>query len=176
MSDIAAPVAEQNYIPTSQDDLPIKDDINPVSFVRQTFGEAKPKYYVMMVGGGVPTRAHRSRFWAEQEAKRLAGQHPDKVFHVLKVKSTFESKLQDIAAAEARTNLKIGQMVRIGKFHFRNPNELGEIVGFTPVGAIDVRLQNGKTFPFAPTSFRPLHTPDVGTIDEAHSVLEGVEE
>jgi hypothetical protein len=66
--------------------LPIKDDINPVSFVKQTFGEAKPKYYVMMVGGGVPTRPHRSRWWAEQEAKRLAAKFPDKVFHVLKVK------------------------------------------------------------------------------------------
>jgi hypothetical protein len=166
MSDIEAPVAEQKYIPTNEADLPIKDDINPVSFVKQTFGEAKPKYYVMMVGGGVPTRPHRSRWWAEQEAKRLAAQFPDKVFHVLKVKSTFESKTQDIKAAEARLNLKIGQMVRIGKFHFRNANELGEIVGFTPVGAVDVRLQSGQTFPFAPTSFRPLNTPDVGTIEE----------
>jgi hypothetical protein len=161
-----------DYIPTNQaDEMPIKDDIAPQMVqVRQTYGEAKAKYYVMMVGGGVPTRPHSSRFWAEKEAQRLAAVHPDKVFHVLKVKSTFEARSRELAEIEARANLKLGQRVRVNKSHFRNAGETGEVTGFTPIGSVTVLLESGESWAFAPTSLKPLDPATVGTMVSAEGV------
>lgn len=146
---------------TTEIALPIKDDI-AVAKVRQTFGEAKPRYYVMMVGGGVPTRPHGSRFYAEKEAKRLAVEHPDQTFHVLKVKSSFQSKTADNENALALANLKLGQFVVISPNHFRFANATGEVIGFTPVGAVEVRLDSGETRAFAPKSV--LYGPAVNSL------------
>lgn len=134
--------------------LPIKDDINPAALasVKQTYGEAKPRYYVMMVGGGVPTRPHGSRYWAEQEAKRLAAKFPDQTFHVLKVKASFSASKHQIECEMARTKLKLGQQVSISPFHFRNPNESGEIIGFTQRGSVEIKLASGAVYAFAPTT------------------------
>lgn len=136
---------------TEISDLPIKDDI-AVASVRQTYGEAKGRYYIMCVGGGIPTRPHGSRYYAEREAKRLAAKSPDKTFHVLKVKSSFSSSSTDIAIAEARLGLSIGQQVTISPFHFRNAQECGVIDAFTHDGAVTVTLESGAVYNFSPTS------------------------
>lgn len=120
--------------------------------VEQTYGAEKPRYYVIMVGGGAPTFMHRTRYRAECEAKRLAALYPDRLLHVVKVKSSYLCRRDKVAQEEARAKLKIGQSVFISPHHFRNPNEVGEIKSFTDKGAVEVALESGDVWAFAPTS------------------------
>lgn len=143
--------------PIKDDIFPDKDDINPAGFqaVEQTFGAERPRYFIMCVGGGAPTRQHFSRYRAEGEARRLAARFPDRLFHVVKVKSSFIAPINKIAMEEARSKLALGMTVRVGPFHHRNAGETGEITAFKENGAVEVRLESQAMYDFAPTSLYP---------------------
>jgi hypothetical protein len=59
--------------------------------VDRTFGTERPRYYVMRIGGGPPRKCYGSRFRAEEDAVKLAGENPGVEFAVVKVKSIFKS-------------------------------------------------------------------------------------
>lgn len=59
--------------------------------MERTFGEEKPRYYVMRIGGGPPRKPYGSRFMAESDAVKLANENPGAEFAVLKCKAVYRS-------------------------------------------------------------------------------------
>jgi hypothetical protein len=60
--------------------------------IDRTFGDEKPRYYVMRIGGGPPRKPYRNRYSAESDAIKLAGENPGAEFAVLKVKAIYRGK------------------------------------------------------------------------------------
>lgn len=59
--------------------------------VDRVYGQERPRYYVMRIGGGPARKPYGSRFRAEEDAVKLAQLHPGAEFAVVKVKSIFKS-------------------------------------------------------------------------------------
>jgi hypothetical protein len=60
--------------------------------VTQTFGDEKPRYFVMRIGGGPARKPYGSRYAAESDAIKLAGENPGAEFAVVKVKAIYRGK------------------------------------------------------------------------------------
>jgi hypothetical protein len=77
--------------------------------VDRIYGQERPRYYVMRIGGGPPRKPYGSRFKAEEDAVKLAGENPGAEFAVVKVKSIFKSN-----AIVATAQSDVGEQVPDG--------------------------------------------------------------
>lgn len=139
-----------------------------------TYGEGQPTYYVWGEGTEMPTRTHSSRYKAEKEAERLAQLHPDRLFHVLKLKRSlrltpteplFDRVVRESEAVraqrdkqmDARRGMSGGLEVQVSRSH-HEPQFAGQFGTITRLGEDDdtsvyVRMHGTQgEVRFSPTS------------------------
>lgn len=141
--------------------------------ITSLYGEAKPTYYVIAVGGAAPDKKHHSRFSAEKEAERLAVKHPGTPFDVVKLKRrvVFAQPADDTAPqgspgrdAErekqlaAREGMMPGTWVRVSETHCDYATQIGVVdrLGEGDDTSVYVRLAESGLVRLSPTSLLVL--------------------
>lgn len=141
--------------------------------ITSLYGEAKPTYYVIAVGGAAPEKKHSSRFAAEKEAERLAVQHPGTPFDVVKLKRrvVFSQPDDKTPPAEpagraeerakqlaARADMLPGSWVRVSETHRLYPAQIGYLdrLGEGDDLSVYVRLADHGVVRVAPSSLTVL--------------------